>query len=158
MKWNVNIQNDWKCGLSLLTYRDCIVNSSVPGMKIHVCYWHWGLCSVCMREFVCCKGNHCIYEEPFAERRLFVVCLFILKAIQSCFGVETYLRIELVLRIFVGKAIFKSPFAVNTSPFLSIFSSWFMDACIVNWVDFIFNSLTSNFSTATWAQENKQMN
>lgn len=74
------------------------------------------------------------------------------------FGLKlyTHFKIELVLSILVGKAKLRSPFVVKTSTFLSIFSSWFIDACIVNWVDFIFNSLTSNLSAANEIQSHSK--
>lgn len=64
------------------------------------------------------------------------------------FAKWTYFKIELVLSIFVGRAMFKSAFLKNISLFLSLFSSRLIKACIVNCADVIFNSFISNFSEA----------
>lgn len=66
----------------------------------------------------------------------------------------TYFKMELVLSMFVGTAIFKSPFEKNTSAFLSTISSWLIEACIVNWAGFIFNIFTSNFSESKIRERN----
>lgn len=70
--------------------------------------------------------------------------------------VNAYFKIELVLSILVGRAKLRSPFVVNTSPFLSIFSS--IDASIVSCVDFIFKSFTSNLSDANWINSHSKFN
>lgn len=101
---------------------------------------------------LCLFGLHSICLYGFDDFSLFLRRRNWAKQIELCLLTimnlfSTYFNIELVFSMFVGNAIFKSPCFMSTSLFLSAnLSSWFIDACIVNWADRIFSSPISNLS------------
>lgn len=145
--WNVKKTKKWKV-LKILRLH--------IGVVLYICWFRAGKSS----ESVCvCWCAACIW--PICMD--LTTSVSFLKKIEISWTnwalflkrVPTHFSIELVFSIFVGNAIFKSPCFMSTSLFLSAnFSSWFIDACIVNWADRTFNSPISNLSDSCKTKKN----